>query len=174
MFRRKTNLAIRNAEDNAILYRIEPLDAESAARITAGEDHLDENDRVEIAHQFRSVAWLKSTNVNIEDLESLIVSEDKPAPTTPEANWLRDFLKDGPRPATECFENARLAFSTRVKDEWWRDAVLKKQLRGEPRRDGRESKWYWTLPHHAWPLPDHAEDGARLQGDEEVPLPGPT
>jgi hypothetical protein len=85
--------------------------------------------------------------------------------TTEAAGWLRERLKDGPISSLFCAvegdrhfglpviegkdEGSRIRRQGRVK--WWRERVLKQELRGSAKKHGFQGAWFFRLPDSTWP-----------------------
>jgi hypothetical protein len=167
----------------SVAVRVESFEPAEAQAILAGHvEHLDEADRSELAEQLRRLKYEGTVKLSADEiLDSGGGKKEAPDHVQGAAEWLQDRLADGPagsnlvamqgdgylkRPwpnGSMDPERRRIAVAGRVK--WWRETVLKAQLGGSSRKDGRSGLWFFTLPNQDWP-PSEAD--IRAAGDVET------
>jgi hypothetical protein len=117
--------------------------------------HLDEEARTQLGKQLVQLEWeVAPVSTTADDAFAEAGQRGKAGKDVERAaEWLTGFLAGGPQPSDLCVSQGNKALGLTRQLKWWRDAVLKAILGGQPRKlgFGAEGQWYFTLPSHAWP-----------------------
>ncbi len=124
---------------------------EQATALAGYADHLDPASRQELAGQLFHLDWLGPCDMTADE----VTSYRKPTTATVQdaekaAIWMRARLAAGGEDSDTVVRDGNSQLNMNHRLRWWRDTVLKGQLRGSPTRvlkpDGTVEKWLWSLP----------------------------
>lgn len=131
----------------SLAYTMEPIPETEKGTILEKCSHLDGNDRSRLGEQLFRIRWEGPVDV---DADQVIASSrkseraDKSGGRVDEAaDWLLDYLADGPKPSDELIKDAKREHDYSRNTMFRAKATLKDRVRA--RKDSFNGGWVWEL-----------------------------
>ncbi len=160
----KANLAPRR---RGLIYQLVPLCGAEQDLALAGINNLAGRDLERLKSQLFRVVWLGEPDAEADKVFAPAGrGHESRSETKIATDWLRERLRNGPVKSSLCVDEGNAALNLHKPLKWWRDTILKGELRGEAFKNGFKEGWSWTLRDSS-----DSSDSSRLRLAENTHKP---